>query len=49
MLTAFEHQPVPFEAVVEPLSPVRAMGHAPLVQVMLVPQKTPDTGETDNA
>ncbi|MEM6846866.1 MAG: condensation domain-containing protein, partial [Pseudomonadota bacterium] len=44
VLDAFAHQQVPFEAVVEALSPTRAMGHAPLVQVMLVLQNTPDAG-----
>ena len=33
---------VPFEAVVEAVAPTRAMGYAPLVQVTLVLQNTPD-------
>jgi amino acid adenylation domain-containing protein len=37
-LAAFEHQHVPFDAVVEALNPVRAPGRQPLVDVALVLQ-----------
>ncbi|MFD7971064.1 amino acid adenylation domain-containing protein [Streptomyces clavifer] len=40
-LAAFAHQELPFEQVVDVVSPVRTLAHAPLVQVMLAFQVRP--------
>ncbi|MEM9222884.1 MAG: amino acid adenylation domain-containing protein, partial [Pseudomonadota bacterium] len=45
VLDAFAHQQVPFETVVEAVAPMRSMGHAPVVQVILVLQNTPESAE----
>ncbi|WP_245846895.1 condensation domain-containing protein, partial [Mycobacterium szulgai] len=39
-VAAFEHQDVPFEAVVDRLNPARSLAHHPLVQVALAWQNT---------
>ena len=45
VLDAFEHQHLPFDAVIEAVNPARSMSHAPLMQVMLVLQNVPGAQE----
>jgi non-ribosomal peptide synthetase component F len=41
-LAAQEHQDIPFEQVVEALSPMRSMAHSPIFQVMFAWQNAPE-------
>jgi amino acid adenylation domain-containing protein len=41
-LAAQDHQDIPFDQVVEALSPVRSMAHSPVFQVMFAWQNAPD-------
>ena len=46
-LAAYEHQDVPFEALVERLNPTRSRAHSPLVQVVLAWNNQPLSGVID--
>jgi len=41
VLSAWEHQELPFEKLVEALQPVRELSHSPVFQVMFIQQNTP--------
>ncbi|HJX28283.1 MAG TPA: condensation domain-containing protein, partial [Thermoanaerobaculia bacterium] len=45
-LAAYAHREIPFERLVEDLAPERDRGHAPLVQVVLSLQNTPDAEQS---
>ncbi|HYD78164.1 MAG TPA: amino acid adenylation domain-containing protein, partial [Paucimonas sp.] len=43
-LSAYDHQDLPFDQVVEALKPERSLSHSPIFQAMLVMDNTPELG-----
>ncbi|MBT0964209.1 condensation domain-containing protein, partial [Denitromonas iodatirespirans] len=46
-LSAYRHQGLPFEQVVEIVNPPRSLSHSPIFQVMFALDNTPDEGELE--
>ena len=46
-LAAYDHQTLPFDAIVDAVRPARSLAHAPVFQAMLSLDNTPGTGELE--